>query len=148
MPTGALTNPNGRSDLVTLPATRLSKPTLHTKFHIDYEWWDRESREMRVYLMSHLCPEHQPQFADYAGWELVDSVDPETAEVRRVDGLQHVLSTHCAQLPEFFTAHTPLMDAVFRVFIANPIQPLTPEELAERLVGVAMNTRKTASING
>lgn len=113
-------------------ANRLIKPTLKTKFHIDFDWWERESREFRVYLTSHLCPEHQAALAEHAG-EVIDVVDPETAEVRREDGIQHTLRTHCAQLPEFITAHTSLVDAVFRVFIANGNQPLSPEELADRI---------------
>jgi hypothetical protein len=114
-------------------ANRLIKPTLKTKFHIDFDWWERESREFRVYLTSHLCPEHQSTFADYAGGEVIDVVDAETAEVRREDGVQHTLRTHCAQLPDFITAHTSLVDAVFRVFIANGNQPQSPEELADRI---------------
>ena len=114
-------------------ANRLIKPTNKTKFHIDFDWWERESREFRVYLTSHLCPEHQGAFAHYAGEDVIDAVDPETAEVRKEDGIQHTLRTHCAQLPEFITPHTSLVDAVFRVFIANANQPLSPEELAERI---------------
>jgi hypothetical protein len=122
---------------VTLPpsptANRLIKPTLKTKFHIDFDWWERESREFRVYLTSHLCPEHRAAFAEYAGGEVIDVVDAETAEVRKEDGIQHTLRTHCSQLPEFITTHTSLVDAVFRVFIANGNQPLSPEELADRI---------------
>jgi hypothetical protein len=118
----------------TLPTVnRLIKPTLKTKFHIDFDWWERESREFRVYLASHLCPEHQLAYADYAGDDVIDAIDQETAEVRKEDGIQHTLRTHCAQLPEFITTHTSLVDAVFRVYIANGNQPLSPEELAERI---------------
>jgi hypothetical protein len=112
---------------------RLIKPTLKTKFHIDFDWWERESREFRVYLTSHLCPEHQEAYADYAGEDVIDVVDVETGEVRQEDGVQHTLRTHCSQLPDFITSHTSLVDAVFRVFIANGNQPLSPEELAERI---------------
>jgi hypothetical protein len=114
-------------------ASRLVKPTPQTKFHIDYAWWDRESRALHVYLQSHLCPEHQAALASYEGEDLVDSVDPETGEVQRVDSLQYALRNHCVRQPEFLTAHTSLVDAVFRVFLANGNQPLTPEELAERI---------------
>jgi hypothetical protein len=113
--------------------SQLVKPTLQTKFHIDYDWWDRESRALRVYLQSHLCPEHQAAFAAYEGEALVDSVDPETGEVERLEGLQYALRSHCVRQPDFLTAHTSLVDAVFRVFLANGNQPLTPEELAERI---------------
>jgi hypothetical protein len=114
-------------------ANRLIKPTLQTQFHIDYEWWDRESRDLRVYLQSHLCPEHQTALAADAGGELVDNVDPDTGEVQKVDRLQYTLRAHCMLQPDFLTAHTSLVDAVFRVFLANGNQPLTPEELAEKI---------------
>ena len=121
---------------MSLPTTivsRLVKPTLKTKFHIDFGWWERESSEFRVYLMSHLCPEHQAAFVSYEDGDLIDSVDPDTGEVQRIDGLQYLLRTHCAQQPGFLTARTTLVDAVFRVFIANGNRPLTPEELAEKI---------------
>jgi hypothetical protein len=122
---------------VSLPAAptanRLIKPTLKTKFHIDFDWWERESREFRVYLTSHLCVEHQATVESLTEADVVDVVDPETAEVRREDGVQHLLRSHCSKQPEFITSHTSLVDAVFRVFIANGNQPLSPEELAERI---------------
>ena len=46
------------------PARRLVRPTLGTKFHIDYEWWDRADRDLDVYLRSHLCSEHQEKYSD------------------------------------------------------------------------------------
>ncbi len=116
--------------------SRLVKPTLKTKFHIDFGWWERESREYRVYLTSHLCPEHKAAFAEYdaaAADDVMDAIDPETAEVRQEDAVQHTLRTHCSHAEGFITPHTSLVDAVFRVFIANGNQPLTPEELAERI---------------
>lgn len=128
-------------------ANRLIKPTLKTKFHIDFDWWERESREFRVYLTSHLCQEHQAAFAEYAG-DVVDVVDAETAEVRREDGIQHILRTHCSQLPNFITPHTSLVDAVFRVFIANGNQPLSPEELADRIGRAGQATTILRTLSG
>jgi hypothetical protein len=137
---------------VSLPSVaptinRLIKPSLKTKFHIDFDWWERESREFRVYLASHLCAEHRAAFADQLDTDVVDVVDAETAEVRKEDGVQHTLRTHCAQQPEFITSHTSLVDAVFRVFIANGNQPLSPEELADRIgrAGQANTILKTLS---
>ncbi len=124
---------------MSLPASpvlnRLIKPTNKTKFHVDFDWWERESREFRVYLTSHLCPEHQAAFADFSANDVIviDAVDAETAEVRKEDGVQHILRTHCSRQPEFITSHTSLVDAVFRVFIANGNQPLSPDELADRI---------------
>ena len=120
---------------MSLPAlnTRLIKPTLNTPFHIDYNWWERESNDLRVYLKSHLCPEHRAQFELVTDIEEIDWVDAETAEVQRLDGIQHVLRTHCSEQPGYLESHTTLVDAVFRVFLANGNAPLTPVELAARI---------------
>jgi hypothetical protein len=75
----------------------------------------------------------------------VDSVDPETAEVKRVDGLQHVLMTHCARQPNFITANTTLVDSVFRVFLSNGNEPLSIREVAEIINRPAETILRTIS---
>ncbi|MER3513346.1 MAG: hypothetical protein C4310_02195 [Chloroflexota bacterium] len=117
-----------------LPAKiRQIKPTLDTLWHIDYKWWEKEGRDLRVYLRSHLCPEHQAIFQSHLNLQQMDWVDPDTGEVRRVDGFQHTLRTHCSQQPDYITSYTPLVDAIFRIFLANGNAPLSARELADRL---------------
>lgn len=119
-----------------MPKPKLSsllKPTVETPFQIDFDWWKNHDRAWRVNLRSSLCPEHRELFAEIAGGEKVDWIDPATGEVQKVDGLQHTLISHCAQEESFITPQTTLTEAVFRVFLANGNQPMTPEELAERL---------------
>lgn len=111
----------------------LVKPSLQTKFHIDFDWWAQNDRSWRVDLYSFLCPEHQETFADIRDDNLIDWVDPETAEVLQVDGLQHVLITHCAKEPGFIEDRTSLVESAFRLFLANGNTPLTPVELADHL---------------
>jgi len=111
----------------------LVKPTLQTRFHIDFDWWQKNDRDWRVYLHSFLCPEHQQAYAELDAADQVDWVDPETAEVQRVDGLQNVLINHCAKQPSFITQQMALVDSVFRLFLANGNTPLTPVELSEQL---------------
>ncbi len=109
----------------------LVKPTTHTPLHIDFDWFKESDNSWRVYLRGYLCPEHQKTFAETANNEKIDFVDVETAEVHTVDGLQHILMSHCAKQPEFITDNTAMVDAVFKVFLANGNQPLTAEQLAE-----------------
>jgi hypothetical protein len=111
----------------------LVKPTIHTCFHIDFDWWSQSDRDWRVYLQSLLCPEHQNTFSDFHEDMTVDWVDQQTAEVHPVDGLQHVLITHCAKEKGFITDRTTLVDAVFRLFMANGNAPMTTAQLGERL---------------
>jgi len=111
----------------------LIRPTLETRFHIDYDWWDRADRDLEVYLRSHLCSEHQDTYADFDADAMVDYVDPDTAEVSKVAGVQHTLISHCARQPDYLTPQTSLVNAMFRVFLANSNTPLSPIELSERL---------------
>jgi hypothetical protein len=112
---------------------RWIKPNLETKFHIDFDWWEREGRDLRVYLQSHLCSECRVVYTNHRGNAQVDWIDPDTAEVTRVDALWQSLRTHCSQRPDFITENTPLTDAVFRVFLANGNKPLSAIELHEIL---------------
>jgi len=111
----------------------LVKPTLQTHFHIDFDWWSHVDRDWRVYLRSYLCPEHQDAYADTGLDEMIDWVDPETAEVQQVDGVQHILISHCARQESFISQQTTLVDSVFRIFLANGNTPMTPVELAAAL---------------
>ncbi|RME90400.1 MAG: hypothetical protein D6770_02585 [Anaerolineae bacterium] len=111
----------------------LLKPTLETPFHIDFNWWRQNDRDWRVYLRSLLCEEHKNVFTDWESEQTIDWVDPVTAEVTPVDGLQHTLMTHCAKQPGFLTEHTALVEAVFRLFLANGNTPMTAKELAMHL---------------
>jgi hypothetical protein len=122
--------------MVPLPEvkrTSLVKPTVQTHFHIDFNWWQQRDRDWRVFLQNLLCPEHQQAFAELPEDHMVDFVDPVTAEVQRVDGLQHVLITHCAKREGFISPHTTLVDAIFRIFLASGNVPMTPLELAQQL---------------
>ncbi len=108
------------------------RPTTQTHFYIDFNWWQQKDRDWRVFLQSLLCPEHQQIFAELPEDHMVDFIDPDTAEVHRVDGLQHVLITHCAKLDGFISPHTTLVDAIFRLFLASGNTPMTPLELAQQ----------------
>lgn len=125
-------------------ASKRIRPTLDTKFHIDYGWWEREGRDLRVYLLSHLPPERREFFAEHRDTEEIDWIDPVTAEVRKVDALQRALREASKQ-PDFITPHLSLVDAVFRVFLANNNTPLTPVELSELIGRPPMTILRTLS---
>jgi len=111
----------------------LVRPTTDTPYAIDFDWWRKHDRQWRVHLRSSLCPEHKEKYVDLQGDEKVDWVDPETAEVQQVDGLQHILISHCAQTEDFITERTSLVESIFRTFLAGGNTPLSPEELGEKL---------------
>jgi|SRR5664280_1135365 hypothetical protein len=111
----------------------LIKPTLQTPFHIDFEWWRANDNNWHIALQSLLCPEHQEAYANLPEGQMIDWVDPESAEVRQLDGIQNTLINHCAKQPGFLDEHTALVDAIFRVLLANGNTPMSVEELGAHL---------------
>ena len=122
----------------------LVKPNLNTQFHIDFDWWQQNDQEWRIHIRSCLPVEYQQAFLD-ADTEEVDWVDPETAEVQKVDGLQHVLINYASETPDFITNQTTVIESVFRIFLAHGNSPLTPVELSERLNRPPMTILRTIS---
>ena len=113
--------------------TNLTRPTLETRFHIDYDWWERSGQELRLYLLQHLCEEHRHEFAiETPDDVIVDWIDPHNGRVTRVDRLYYTLLTHCSQDPEYVTERTALVDAVFRVLLLAGNLPMNASELAQR----------------
>ncbi|MBZ0280487.1 MAG: hypothetical protein K8L97_07075 [Anaerolineae bacterium] len=122
----------------------LMKPTLDTKYHIDYSWWERSSEDLRMYLLSHLLPEQRERLSQNDEQRMVDYIDPETGEVFQLDELGLAIQI-AAEDPNFINPHTSLVDSIFRVFLANGNFPMTPRELAERTGRQANTILKTLS---
>jgi hypothetical protein len=116
--------------LTILPAVpALVKPTVDTPFHVDFGWWERKGLDVKVELRAHLCKEHREVFSEYYDTGRIDWVDLKTGEVTQIDGLQHVLQVHCSREPGYISEQISMVDAVFRVFLANGNQPMTCREL-------------------
>ena len=123
----------------------LLKPTIKTPFHIDFDWWKKNERDWHVFLRSLLCTEHQEAFTEIEEGGIIDWIDPKTAEVKAVDGVQHTLMSHCALLPEFSDSHTAMVEAVFRTFLANGNVPMSADDLARKLERPAETILRTIS---
>lgn len=123
--------------------TSLVKPTVTTPFHIDFDWWQKNERDWHVYLRSLLCAEHQAAFANAEEGQMIDWVDPVTAEVKPVEGVQNTLMSHCVKQPDFLTDQTAMVEAVFRLFLTNGNVPMSSEELGSRLNRPAMTILRT-----
>ena len=123
----------------------LVKPTLATPYHIDFEWWGQNERDWKIYLRGYLSPEDQETLSGADEDQLFDLVDPTTAEVSRVDGMQHLLITKYANRDDFISETTSLVESIFRLFLTNGNSPLNSEEMAERLARPPMTILKTLS---
>lgn len=111
--------------------SKLVKPTLDTEFAIDYDWWERESQDLRTYLLSHIPPEQRDYLMQNEVDVKVDYIDPDTGEVFQLDALQLAIK-QAAEQPNFINPQTSLVDSVFRVFLANNNTPRTPRQLGEK----------------
>jgi len=122
----------------------LIKPTLNTKFHIDYDWWERSREDLRSYMLSHLPVEVRDRLIETPQDSLVDFVDPDTGEVFQYDDLSLAIQT-AANDPDFINPQTSLVDGVFRVFLKNNNTPLSPKQLAQETGRPAQTILKTLS---
>ncbi|MDQ3249434.1 MAG: hypothetical protein M3Q45_09570 [Chloroflexota bacterium] len=116
------------------------RPTTDTKFHIDYDWWEKSGKNFRLYLRDQLCDECRERFSNHQNTENVDWVDPDSGEVHRTDALRECLRTRCANDPDYINERLSLVSACFRVFLANNNQPLSPNELHQLLPWASAET--------
>jgi len=112
---------------------RALRLTVDTKFHIDLTWWEKQHRDIRVLMHDLLCAECRENVGNVLEPRMVDVVDPDTAEVTRVDAIWEAIRACCSVRQDYITAETPLLDSVFRLFLANGNKPLSVQELYERL---------------
>ena len=110
---------------------RFFKPSIATRFYIDFDWWKENDSNWRIFLKGFLCEKHQQYFQEKPTDIEVDAVDPETAEVRKMDGLLFTLTFHCAKQEDFIGENIPVVAKVFRLLLANGNKPLSPQELEQ-----------------
>lgn len=114
------------------PPLQSVKPTLHTKFHIDLDWWEREDRDLRI-AMQQICSEFEVELVENTETNNIDWVDPITACVTAVTPYTYSFLKLCSLQPDFITERTSLVEAVFRALLGAANRPMTPLELSERI---------------
>jgi hypothetical protein len=129
----------------TVPGN-LVRPTLETRYHIDYDWWARSKGDLELYMAQHLCAAHRVELSGNPGSDIRHEwIDPKTGQILQVDNLQYVLLTHCSLQPDYISERATLVDAVFRAFLAGGNRPMTPVELSERIGRPAETILRTLS---
>jgi hypothetical protein len=113
-----------------MPVNYLIKPSVETKFYIDYDWWEQSRDDLQVYLLTHLMPEQQQALEHRDLREVFDYVHPETGEVFQVDALGLAIR-ESSKREDFITGHIGLIDSVFRALLVNGNHPLNALELAQ-----------------
>jgi hypothetical protein len=112
---------------------KLLRPTINTLFHIDWSWFERNGLDVQSLIRNQLSPNLLRKFADGQSPEEVDYIDPTTGEVFRLDSLRETILAESRWEPDFINNSLPLMQGVFRVFLAENNRPLSPVDLAHHL---------------
>lgn len=109
------------------------------RFFIDTQWYEVNGRSFRAMAQGRFCPECQAKVGQVTE-ERIPTVDRksnrvvyETREVRYGDQPMAVIRNCCSKQRNYITPDTPVIEAVFRVFLANGNQPVTVERLREQL---------------
>lgn len=111
----------------------IARPDTKTLFHIDPEWFDKNGRDLRSEMYSALCDECRALYPSPSDVRIVDRINPQTAQVTRVDALWECVADHCGVQPGFISPATPLTTAIFRALLANGNNPMSPEQLYKRI---------------
>ena len=85
----------------------LIKPSVETKFYIDYEWWDSSRDDLHVYLLTHLTDEQQSRLENCDLRQVFDYIDPVTGEVFQLDQLDVALRESSGRDDFITEAHRP-----------------------------------------
>ncbi len=112
-----------------MPLNYLIKPSVETKFYIDYEWWEQSRDDLQIYLLTHVAPDQQKALERSEPGVMYDYVDPSTGEVFQMDALGLAIR-ESAKRDDFITGHIGLIDSVFRALLVNGNAPLNALELA------------------
>lgn len=112
---------------------RWTKPTIDTKFHIDYQWWEESGRDFRFYLREQLCDDCRKRFTSHRETETVDWVDPDTGEITEEDALLQCLRRECASKPDFISERVPLVSAIFRLLLVSDNTPMSPRQMHDKI---------------
>jgi hypothetical protein len=111
---------------------RIHRPTLQTRFHIDEHWWQENGKDLESFRRE-ICQRYHVLPAEPDLEKQFDWVDSETAAIQRISHADWLVRTYCANQPDFISDRDMLVDALLRALIANGNQPLSINELADRI---------------
>jgi len=89
-------------------------------WHVDLDWYQQSGRSFYFLARGCLCPSCRERLMA-GGTEITDT------------GLLTAIKDCCSREHGFITGRLPLLECVFRLFLANGNQPLATEELARQL---------------
>lgn len=90
---------------------------IRPRWFIDLDWYQQNNRSLLALAQSCLCPRCREQLE---------------GEISAAD-LLTTIKDCCSKTPDFITARLPILERIFRLFLASGNQPLDVEELGKQL---------------
>ncbi|MBI4299872.1 MAG: hypothetical protein HY677_01960 [Chloroflexi bacterium] len=109
------------------------------RYKIDLQWYAENNRSFKAMAQSRMCRSCRGRL----GTSVEESLPREDAKTGKVtfetrvttyggDPLA-IIPNCCSQKEDYITPNLPLVETIFRVFLANGNQPATPQEVTDRL---------------
>ncbi|MBE0479592.1 MAG: hypothetical protein IBX68_01285 [Dehalococcoidia bacterium] len=93
------------------------------RYFIDPNWYHEHERSFAVLISSRLCPASQKKKV-----------------AKSENALLKTISQCCSKWEGFITADMPILEVVFRILLANGNQPLSLDEIRDRLQQILTDT--------
>jgi hypothetical protein len=100
------------------------------RWFIDLDWLEQNNRSFLVLAQGCLCSRCRERLGESKG------------EISAADLISNIRDC-CSQTPEFITDRLPVLESIFRIFLANGNQPLELEELGKQLSEWRGDSRRT-----
>jgi len=98
----------------------LSTDQVEPRWFIDLDWYQSNNRSFSSLAQSYLCSKS------------AEKLKARGKETSAAD-LLATIKDCCSKTPGFITGNLPILESVFRLFLANANQPLDLEELGNQL---------------
>ena len=111
-----------------------------TRFFVDPQWYEDRGMAFNVVAQARLCSSCATKLGTFVE-ERYPIIDPKTKRVsfeyRRVPYAANplpIIRDCCSRARDYITPDTPLLEAIFRVFLANGNQPMSVSAVREHLL--------------
>ena len=98
----------------------ISTDRVKPRWFIDLDWYQQNNRSFLVLAQSYLCPKCRKRL-------MAEEKEASVAE------LLSAIRDCCSKNSGFITYQLPILEGIFRLFLANGNQPLDVEELGRQL---------------
>ena len=105
----------------TIQGDKITTEEAEPRYFIDQNWYQGNERSLIALVQSRLCPACRSR------------LETGGKRGRTSDPLARVVEC-CSKNEDFFNPRLPVMESVFRLFLANGNQPLSVEEIWEHLL--------------